>query len=1633
MHRSLLLLIGSFLLAGGSALAEPLGDPLRVFLRCGPKTHGPGQHEHPRFLEEWTLLLEGRGAEVEGALRFPTAEELERADVLVMYAAEAATIRGEERERFEAFLERGGGLVAIHDAVCGEEADYFAGRAGGAWEHGVARYLEGKMGLYMTREEHPITRGIPHFDLEDELYHELTMSPDARVLANAFHDVFSITPQMWVVDEGAHRAFVTLQGHQWETFSHPAFRTLLLRGIAWAGRRDADLLVLPEELEGLRYPPGGPLAPEVAHEAHELHEDFELSLVAAEPLVVNPISLDWDAEGRLWVACTPGYPYKQESSGIPAHDEILVLEDADGDGRMDGSRVFADGLDLITSFVFHGDGVIVTAAPDILWLRDTDGDGAADRREVLYTGFGYGDTHATTSNLRWGLDGWIYGTQGYSGGASRDIRSPYRAELDGGQAPGYGHIPNGLFRFRPDGSAIETVSAYGSNTWGLDFRPDGELFFTMANGSHLRHVVAPEAVLSGARQDGARSWRDIVDHRKVHRVSVPDRSPYVQIDFVGGFTAAAGSTIYSAGAWPEEYEGSHFVCEPTVNLVHRDLVTPEGISFQATKPREAEFLASRDPWFRPVHTRTGPDGALYVLDFYNQAAVHNDTRGPKHGPTNAAVRPDRDRHHGRIWRVAHRSQVSVDPEDDFQTALRRDRRWLEQGDPRSATVDTTRSGRHVRTLWRAAEFLGQDARVAEACLRALGDEDAGVRRAGALVAGGLREVESEALTEALLVALEDPAPRVRLAALSSLGGRPTSAREDARLVRAWSLCEDPVSRSAHLALAKDDPVAHLELALGSGGDSTLIEALVRLGGRGASSGRAVELLAALEIRPPAELAEALRALEGALPGELRLEGPGAAAPLRGLLEHSLQDPAAARELLPLVARLEDIGGLGEALEALTARSFAVVRDTEAELDARLDALASLLAVPVSRAQATEEAARFLDPYFTLEVQRRVIGELEATASREGDLALVAAYPGLSNGARDAIFAALVARTGGARALLASVEAEDILPGDLGPNRVYRLRNHPDPEVAAAAEALLAPRVGEGAAALEAWIEGNLGTLLATGDVRAGAEVFQTNCAVCHSTDLLEGDEGHVGPALNGMGAHGREHLLPFILEPNRSVEAAYLEYVAETTTGAFASGVLISDAPDAITLAGSGGEVRVPRAELASLRSTGRSPMPTGFESLGAESLRDLLAFLCQGYEDYRVVPLAELMTSTTNALYDEVRDAQPMRFHRLGVVEVEGVPYELVDPAGSPTGKNALVLKGGAAADWDSKLKMPQRVEVPVDSPVVRMHVLGGIAAWGHPFFGDGEPMLRWTWVYGDGDEESVVLHDGEEFADWIRRHDVPGSRYAEGLLVPGSVGQVRVFHMDPGRPGAVVDRVVLESFDNRMAPTLLGLTAQLGGSLEPSPVARVLILGGGSSHDFGTWFDTTLRSQLGQLEGLEARSVIYTEEPEQVLPRLEGLDVLVLCNNQPIADPELRAGILEHVEAGGGLLVLHPAAWFNWEDWPEYNRLLVGGGARGHAEYGRFEVRRVAEHPVLEGVPERFTVADELYRYEAMEGGSAMRSLAEGRGTDGDAAYPVVLVRDEGPGRVVVVTLGHDGGAHEHPAFGQLVRNAVRWLAGG
>ena len=261
--------------SAGAAQATAQTKPLRIFLRGGPKTHGPadnGQHDGPTFVKEWQPLLTSRGAIVEGALRFPTAAELDRTDVIVMFLSDGGRIVGDDRTNLETFLRRGGGIVALHASiVTPEDPHWFKTLIGGSWENRVAKYYEGDNTYYYVNPEHPITKGASNFAIDDEVYWDLHVMPNAQILASSFQPIRgargapppqeaairTLIPQIWAYENQLpggqpYRAFVSLLGHHFKSFSSPHVRGVLMRAIAWVGRRDVDSLATAAEIAGMK-------------------------------------------------------------------------------------------------------------------------------------------------------------------------------------------------------------------------------------------------------------------------------------------------------------------------------------------------------------------------------------------------------------------------------------------------------------------------------------------------------------------------------------------------------------------------------------------------------------------------------------------------------------------------------------------------------------------------------------------------------------------------------------------------------------------------------------------------------------------------------------------------------------------------------------------------------------------------------------------------------------------------------------------------------------------------------------------------------------------------------------------------------------------------------------------------------------------------------------------------------------------------------------------------------------------------------------------------------------------------------------------------------------------------------------
>jgi len=1697
MKRILLLVLAAVTFAASGNAAEPL----RVFIRSGPKTHGPGQHDHPRFLREWTQLLNERGLKAEGANEFPEAAQLEKTDVVIIHAPDGMKIVGDDREAFEAFLKRGGGVIVIHaGVVAGDQHEWVKKTIGGAWRwpspqlprERATKYLEGEVGLAWLDRDHPISRDMSNWDWKDEIYYDLDMSPDAGVLASSFHNVHIIAPQIWTYEktiEGgaqAYRAFVSLPGHEYVSFYTPHYRTVLLRGIAWAGRRaNVDEFCKADELASLRYPPGGPKPAAEAIKTLELHPEFNVTLAADENVAEKIMSLDWDPQGRLWVVETPEYPggrditqndarispwRTREPDKFPAgskearqpKDRVSILEDTNGDGVMDKKTVFADGLELPTSLVFYRDGVIVSQAPDTFWIRDTNHDGKADKREVLFTGWGTRDTHAVTSNLRWGPDGWIYGSVGYSAG---DITS-------GDGSKRFGRITAGLYRFRPDGSALEQYAAGSCNTWGCEVAPDGDIFFSTATcGEPMLHVVLPEKIISRAGVPGVRAVKPIIAQNKVFPARTEHRQPYLQIDWVGAFTAASGATIYNGGAWPAKWQGpswAFFIHEPTVWLTHHEFVDPIGVSYQGRSEagyEQKEFLASTDYWFKPIHSRVGPDGSLYLVDFYNQIAVHNDTRGPPHGARNAATRPDRDHHFTRLYRVSHKEtqrlpsfELSANNPAKLIAMLDHPNGWvretanrlLSEGAGQQSIEALETQARNARTSYGRMNALwtlhNLNSLRTELIASAARDQDPLVRKNVMRIAAERDNSDTEPPLDLVRAMLSDSNQRVRLMALVA-GTTITPNRQLAEaLVTAWPTFQDAHLETAALAICAKDPLLFVGPALDASNPAPLAGMVSQLARQIANQNNAEAargLVVALAGKPAsadALKAAALQTLTANLRADVK---PAPNEALGNALKQLLATDQTAGAVLPLIARWDYVSQVGDAAKAAVTKAEARLADKSLSDDERGQIAANLLGVRALDSSIVPAVTALVGSDASPRLQRRVIEALGTTGESSAGQALLAALPKLDLELREVAFGQLLKRVDWSGLLVQALADRKLDPIVLGPGNLHRLRTHSDSGVATRAVTVIAELKGPEQKEKDALIAKLRLDAIKPGNAANGAILYTANCAQCHK---FKNEGAGFAPNLTGMGAHGPEELLVHILDPNRVVEPNFLSVSIETKDDLSFDGIVLRENNNVIVLRNQTAETEIRKDNIASRRSTGRSLMPEGFEQFGTEGLRDLLTYLCADEQRFRILDLSGAFTAdTTRGIYmtEESRD-ESLRFRKWGTIKHRDVPFDIVNPARTATGKNVIVLQGGAGMARN----YPRQVEVKVGLPATKLHFLGGVAGWGFPAVDEEKPVVKVTAHFAGGETEEFVLRNKIEFADYIGRFDVPGSEALanlDDLLQQGR--QLRYFSKPLTKRG-VVEKLALASYGNDVAPTFVGITVETAegapstASASSAPAAptaptfqwgsglKVLIIGGGASHDYQRWFNEADVKTLNATGGISAN---YTETTGGLADVIAGVDVLIVSNNKPWADDATKQAVTRHVQNGKGLVGLHPGLWYNWRDWPEFNRVLVGGGSRGHDRLGEFEVV-VTEptHALMRGVPAKFNIKDELYWFEPDAQGTPIKVLATAHSAQKNKPYPQVFTVEHAKARVVGLTLGHDGDAHNHAAYIQLLRNAVLWAAG-
>ncbi len=533
-----------------------------------------------------------------------------------------------------------------------------------------SQFKSHKSGVFRARivsEEHPVMKEWAEFECWDETYEHKRHGKDHVILQTREEE-----PWTWVKTYGKGRVFYTASGHDHRCWNLTEYQDLVHRAIRWTAHDDSKRWMAPEDLPKLHYRlaaapkdpdnPVGPLnqiqqqlSPNESLKLAQVPPGFEIREFAAEPMVVNPIAINWDDRGRLWVVEAFDYPHKICTEA--PQDRIKILEDTDRDGRADQMKIFAEGLNIATTVLPVAGGAIATDGDSMVLLRDTDGDDRADVKEVLWSGIGLRDTHACVSNLRHGFDGWIYASVSYSGLDVTVAGKPHQSS-------------QGVFRFLPDASAFEVLQNTIKNTWGIGFTEEGDLVGSTANGNPSWYHSIPSRYFEMVGRKGQPVAR--ADRKEK---LAPITNDYFQNTPKEEHSSAAGHAVYTSRRFPQDWWNQRVViCETPMHLVSAPRIERRGDRF-VTTGFEHNLYASADAWSAPVAAEVGPDGAVWMADWYNPICNHNPYRGHfERGLGNALKSDDRDRKHGRIYRIfpigsADNTYPDLESEDGAVQAL----------------------------------------------------------------------------------------------------------------------------------------------------------------------------------------------------------------------------------------------------------------------------------------------------------------------------------------------------------------------------------------------------------------------------------------------------------------------------------------------------------------------------------------------------------------------------------------------------------------------------------------------------------------------------------------------------------------------------------------------------------------------------------------------------------------------------------------------------------------------------------------------------------------------------------------------------------------------------------------------------
>ncbi len=1427
--------------------------PIKV-LFLGDKGH----HQPAERFRQLQPVLAKRGIDLTYTDKVEALDPkvLDAYDGLIIYA-NTTKISPEQEKALLDFVESGKGFIPLHCAsYCFLNSPRYIELVGAQFQ----RHGTGTFRTTIAEPIHPVMKGFGGFESWDETYVHTKHNPKDRTVLEYRVEGNTKEPWTWVRTQGKGRVFYTAWGHDQRTWSNPGFQNLIERGVRWATGNDPSTAsdfraelpfpvpemtpqrtdvkpfeyidvgkkipnYTPSRTWGIQAEPLSkmqvPLPPEESQKHLVVPKGFRVQLFASEADFGGgkPICMNWDERGRLWVALTYDYPNELQSPG-EGHDRIVILEDTDGDGRADKVTVFAEKLSIPTSLFFARGGVVAFDARQTIFLKDTDGDGKADVRELLFGTWTMRDTHGGPSNMQYGLDNWIWAMQGYN-----DSRLSVGSETH--------RFRQGFLRFKSDGSKLEFIRSTDNNTWGLGMSEEGIIFGSTANRNPSVYMPIPNRYY-----EAVRGWAPSLMLHTIADTHLfkPITDKVRQVDQHGGYTAGAGHSLYTARNYPQEYwNRTAFVAEPTGHLVGTFVLRREGSHFRSNNP--FNLVASDDEWTAPIMAEVGPDGNVWVIDWYNYIVQHNPTPiGFKTGKGAAYDTDLRDKKNGRIYRILYDGNEAKQGVRQFSLAgatpqklvetLRHDnlfwrrhaqRLLVERGqrDVLPALLDAARDpnvdaiGLNVgviHALWTIhglGALDGSDTGATAVATAALRHRSAGVRRNAVQVLPKTLSSVTAVLNAGLT---QDPDALVRLAALLALADLPPAqaageaivevlgdpANANDRWIPDAATCAAAKNSDSFLqALTATKPPSEKLLAV-----STIVAEHHARGGPADSIGALIARLTGADAR----IADAVvRGLAKGWP-------TGQAPQLSERIEQDLERLAA---LLPperrgLLVQLATAWGSKrfEAYAAEVSRSLlARIKDEAVQVEERIAAARELAGHRSADKDMVKTLLDLITPRTPPELAAGILRALQVNETAAAGTLIVERLPVLTPSARSIGIGVLLTRPEWTRTLLNQADRGTVHLAELSLEQKQVLAEHPDLGVRRRALELLRRGNALPNADRQKVLEELLPLTKRQGDATAGKAVFKTHCAKCH---VHSGEGERIGPDLTGMAVHPKEHLLTDIIDPSRSVEGNFRVYTLTTTKGMVLSGLLASESRTAVELIDNEGKKKtVLREEIEDLIASAKSLMPDGFEKqLNPKDLTDLLEFLTQRGK-YLPLPLDKVATvvSTRGMFNSEDARAERLIFEDWKPKTFAGVPFQLVDPQGERV-PNAVLLYGP-----EGKLppKMPRSVSVPCNAPAKAIHLLSGVSGWGYPSGEQGSISLIVRLHYEDGKIEDHPLKNGVHFADYIRRVDVPGSQLAFALRGR----QMRYLAIQPQRAEKIQQIEFVKGTDDT-APVIMAVTVE-------------------------------------------------------------------------------------------------------------------------------------------------------------------------------------------------------------------------------